>query len=266
MKDRILWLDNLKGFLIFMVVLGHTILFTNNDGDSNIFYRYISSFWMALFMFTSGFACYKVRPSYKLIWKRFKQLIIPFICWSFILSNINRSNNIIYLLLYPSKSVWFLWALFFINSIVVIVCNIAHSYRMSEEKLCFIIIVVLFILNKEVYDNNIFALNLICLHFVNFVVGYFSRKHFDSISKLPHVVFYGCGLAFLLMAYFNNGSFVPFGLPSSLHVFYSILCGFLSFPLFTSLFMKVKFPILLSRIGGGNFRYLCGPYRNIYYN
>ena len=37
MKERIIWLDNLKGFLIFIVVLGHTILFTNNEGDSNVF-------------------------------------------------------------------------------------------------------------------------------------------------------------------------------------------------------------------------------------
>ena len=67
MKDRILWLDNLKGFLIFIVVLGHTILFTNTNGDSNIIYRYISSFWMALFMFTSGFASYKTNLNYNII-------------------------------------------------------------------------------------------------------------------------------------------------------------------------------------------------------
>ena len=93
MKERIIWLDNLKGFLIFIVVLGHTILFTNNEGDSNVFYRYISSFWMALFMFTSGFASYKTTPNYKVICHRFKQLIIPFISWSVILCIINKISN-----------------------------------------------------------------------------------------------------------------------------------------------------------------------------
>lgn len=54
MKDRILWLDNLKGFLIIIVILGHTIIFTDGTWDKNIVSRYIISFWMYLFMFTSG--------------------------------------------------------------------------------------------------------------------------------------------------------------------------------------------------------------------
>lgn len=264
MKERIIWLDNLKGFLIFIVVLGHTILFTNNEGDSNVFYRYISSFWMALFMFTSGFASYKTTPNYKVIWHRFKQLIIPFISWSVILCIINKNSNIVDLLLYPSKSVWFLWALFFINSIVVIVCKVAQSSRLSEEKLSFITVMLLLFSAKVVKNSDVFALNLICLHSVNYTVGYFVRKHFDSILNLSNSIWYIGGGVFLIMAYFNQGVFMPLGLPSHFHIIYDILCGLLSFMLFVSIFTNIKLSSSFLRKWGGNFRYICYTYCCVY--
>lgn len=251
MRDRIVWLDNLKGFLIFIVVLGHTILFTNNDIDSNIFYRYIASFWMALFMFTSGFASYKAN-TYYIIWRCFKQLIVPFICWSIILCMINKEANIFHLLLYPSESVWFLWALFFIKSIVIIACKIAKLCKISEEKLCFAIVIFLLLSTKMCeMDNKIFTFNLISLHSSNFIIGYFVRKHFNIVLSQPNGIWYIGGGMFLIMAYFNQGDFMPFGLPSSFHIIYDMVCSWLSFMLFVPIFRKfISSASLLSKWGG----------------
>ena len=238
MKDRLLWLDNLKGCLILIVVLGHTILFTSGNGDSNIAYRYICSFWMAVFMFTSGFACY--RPSLKLssIKKRFLQLIIPFIAWSFVLCVINQDSHLEHLLLYPTHSVWFLWALFFIYTIVLC-CNMAATLiNIREEYLCAIVTIVLFVFAKIVPDNSIFALNLISMHLLNYAVGFYSRKKFSTLRKVPSYFWYLGGLMFIILAYFNRGSFVPFGFSSSWHIVYDELCGVLSLSLFIPLFIK----------------------------
>lgn len=50
MKQRLHYVDNLKGFLILLVVLGHCIQNTKIDFDHNIVFRYIYSFHMPLFM------------------------------------------------------------------------------------------------------------------------------------------------------------------------------------------------------------------------
>ncbi len=197
MKKRIFWLDNLKGFLIFIVVLGHTILFTNTDGDSNLIYRYISSFWMALFMFSSGFASYRPIPDLDVIPRRFKQLVIPFVVWSLILCFINGHLQVWEYFIYPTKSVWFLWALFCINSLVILCCNIARKYNCVEELVCICVIVVL-LLSSKLISSDLFSFKLICLHIVNFSIGYFSRKYFDQIINFPKALWYIGSFLFII--------------------------------------------------------------------
>lgn len=266
MKERIYWLDNLKGILILIVILGHTILFTSGQGDSNIVYRYICSFWMAVFMFTSGFACYKPEPRLSVIKRRFIQLVVPFVAWSIVLCVINKDPHIDQLILFPVKSVWFLWALFCINSIMVICCNVSLRFTFKEEYTCLMAAFVMLILSKYFPNNTLFAVNLISLHFVNFAVGYFSRKYFTCLSNLPHVIWYVGGSMFVVMAYFNQGSFMPFGLPSSLHILYDIVCGIVSFMSIIPLFFKhADCKMLYISKMGGYFRPLYNAYSHIYF-
>ena len=92
-KERQIWLDNLKGTLILIVVLGHTLLFTTlRAGENNYCYRLISSIWMPLFMFTSGVALGITNKNPQdignwliIIKKRIYSLLIPFVSWSIVL-------------------------------------------------------------------------------------------------------------------------------------------------------------------------------------
>ena len=59
MTHRLHYIDNLKGVLILLVVLGHCIQCTDLDFDHNAVFRYIYSFHMPLFMCVSGFVSYK---------------------------------------------------------------------------------------------------------------------------------------------------------------------------------------------------------------
>lgn len=58
-NERIVWIDFLKLFAIFLVVLGHVILFMglkqNEVMHENTLYSFIYSFHMPLFMTISGF-------------------------------------------------------------------------------------------------------------------------------------------------------------------------------------------------------------------
>lgn len=72
--------DLIKFFAIFLVLCGHSIMHLGGeDYSSNLFYRFISSFHMPLFMLVAGFFSYKSLqlPFNQLISKKFWQLIYP---------------------------------------------------------------------------------------------------------------------------------------------------------------------------------------------
>lgn len=56
MKERILYIDNLRAFAIMLVVMGHILQFTFGDshGFDHPFFKFIYSFHMPLFFFISG--------------------------------------------------------------------------------------------------------------------------------------------------------------------------------------------------------------------
>lgn len=87
MKERIVYIDRLKGFAILLVVIGHVVqfLYCPNKFDTNIVFRFIYSFHMPLFFILSGMVtnlklgsveelCQKVKS-------RFLQLVVPFVLW-----------------------------------------------------------------------------------------------------------------------------------------------------------------------------------------
>lgn len=75
---RIRWVDNAKALGIFLVILGHEI-------QEPYLKQYIYSFHMPVFFFISG---YLFNPSKytprQFIQKRFKTLIIPYLCFAFL--------------------------------------------------------------------------------------------------------------------------------------------------------------------------------------
>jgi len=87
-KSRIQYLDYIKAFAIFCVVWGHSIQhISRNDYFANPVFEFIYSFHMPLFVIISG---YFFRSSLKLTFgkllvKKFSQLILPIITWTFLI-------------------------------------------------------------------------------------------------------------------------------------------------------------------------------------
>ncbi len=65
-KDRLVWLDVLKGFLILLVIIGHAIQYCLPDGECerNYWWNLIYSFHMPAFMAASGYINYRPKFSY----------------------------------------------------------------------------------------------------------------------------------------------------------------------------------------------------------
>lgn len=111
--QRFIWADALKGWLIMLVVLGHAIQNTLGDAcETNHLWNIIYSFHMPAFMAVSGYVAF--RPDTKwvgqfvcqTIWRRFRQLVVPFILWSIISQLVGERIDVEKLglyILYPDK-------------------------------------------------------------------------------------------------------------------------------------------------------------------
>lgn len=109
------YIDSLRGFAIFVVVIGHCCEF--GLGQNNTLFNYMYySFHMPLFMFISGLVAFH-RPDYKFIpfvKSKACRLLIPFFVvggLSCLARNIGISD---FLLDFAKKGYWFLPVLFFI--------------------------------------------------------------------------------------------------------------------------------------------------------
>lgn len=104
------YLDNLKGVLIFLVVLGHLIEpIRSFDLSAAVLYKFIYIFHMPLFVIIAGYLSKrenKIREIHYLVTYLFFQLLICFL--------FDRNIQI----LKPETALWFLLALFFWNIMI----------------------------------------------------------------------------------------------------------------------------------------------------
>lgn len=248
MNGRIIWLDNLRGALILLVVLGHTLLFTSSIADKEILYRYISSIWMPLFMFTSGYASGKTAAKYPVIFKRFKQLIVPYVGWSLILGMI-QGHNILYYAYHPTESFWFIWALFFIVVLHMLCQKVANVLKFNREIIVFIVWILLNVFLSRLPNTSIFATNLIVLHFLYYSLGFRIRSLNVGGAKIE--VLLVLFMLYFFITYYNKGNYVPSFFPIKRHILYDIMDAALGIYVMISFFAKfVNKPVcLLTKIG-----------------
>ena len=90
MKERIYWIDTLKGLLIMLVIMGHRV---GNDFSQTLLMAkvYIYSFHMPLFFFLSGYV-FKVKEEDTFLGflkKKGQKIIVPLVFFSLIIALFN---------------------------------------------------------------------------------------------------------------------------------------------------------------------------------
>ena len=75
MEKRENWVDQARGFAMFLVVYGHNFPVTE---------KYIYSFHMPLFLIISGFF-FPEKPAYTFLQKKFRTIIVPYFFWAIFL-------------------------------------------------------------------------------------------------------------------------------------------------------------------------------------
>lgn len=117
MKNRILWIDELKGFAIFLVIIGH-VLISRFLPQFQPLHTAIYSFHMPLFMFLSGIFAYKAleavdnKCARRYLLRKTRQLLLPCISGGGLLCFFHHENYISQFLLKGGAYYWYLLTLF----------------------------------------------------------------------------------------------------------------------------------------------------------
>jgi len=142
---RIELIDSLKGYAIFLVLLGHVIVISNPSAFTQSWlWTFIYAFHMPLLLFLSGYLVYQkpVGPVVNFIFKKGKSLLFPYLIWLFISILIVNNfifNNVIWTYLINHlvifDNIWFLPVLFISFLILYMFIrleNFLSSYKLRD--------------------------------------------------------------------------------------------------------------------------------------
>lgn len=205
-QTRLAYLDYLKSFLIVLVVVGHVIQLNFKDFDSNLLFRYIYSFHMPLFMFVSGFLCYKTQLKISSLPHKLEHLYIPFFSW-FVVSSLlfhpisDFPGLLKKVILNPDTGLWFLWVLGLCISLLFTVSQFTKQIHIDISiGLCIMLAGVLFF---EMLTNcRILGIKMLSNQLPFFLLGFFCNRY-QAIWDKYALPLTGISLAlFLFLAFF----------------------------------------------------------------
>ena len=276
-KERIDWIDTLRGLGMLFVVWGHSIPYKYPVR------KYIYSFHMPLFFFISGltFGDSDKLDYAEYIKKKFKSLIVPYIIINIIcyvlsvilfkvgvLEEFNYLDNIMGIfysngekLPFPSSPTWFLITLF-ISELVFFFLkkNSTNDFNLGISVcVCGLIGYV-----NSLSEYQIFApwhLNTVFMAVVFYYAGYLFMKNikkFDYVFENKKRMFLmGCelGLIGLIFEYYNRRVSMHANVYGSITLFYiSVFATIFGLILFVRLFLNKSY--IFKRLGQNTIFYL----------
>lgn len=171
--QRIHKYDNLKGFAIILIVLGHMLFLIQFPSVKFIRY-FISIFHLPIFFFVSGYFS-KIGPGEGK--KAFKRLIIPYLvfCTVYTIFLYLIGWKIQPLFIYPTMALWFLTALFFMKICLPL---------MDRLKFPVLISVVLALLIGFVnIDPNILGITRFFAFYPVFLIGFYYKDYKSVLAN-----------------------------------------------------------------------------------
>ena len=250
---RIDYLDYVKGFGIFLVVLGHIY------DASNPIKIWLYSFHMPLFFIISGILIkhtnIKDRGMKNIIVSKFKSLIIPYICFELIAIFIWMLQNEFTLtalkwnvmdsifMYCEAGTTWFLFALFVSEIIFILMLKYIKS-----SKLITLITIILFIISLTIQTENHNLLVIFRCFIANgfLYVGYYVYSLIinKDLNILSIIVL---GMANIILSHFNG--LVDLWSLQFGHIFLYIACSILGSLSIIYLFKKIKQSYILKYLG-----------------
>lgn len=185
MKQRLVYIDQLKGFAILMVVMGHVLQFCFRESEPSLTSQVIVSFHMPLFAFLSGLMFTTICDFRKIARKFINQsyrLLLPFLSFLLIYAcTIRPEENMV---THPFKlGLWyllFLWQCYLLTHIYDVV--ILKRLSNENKRLCAFIDIVWMLITYLIFK-------LAFSHFLQSINGALGIIH---LYKLYPFFFVGC--------------------------------------------------------------------------
>ena len=211
----------------------------NNFADDYL-WNLIYSFHMPVFVAISGFLTYRknnveknseTTSWYSLVWRRFRQLMIPFLLWSIMLFFVNHNVSYYYdYFLYPQMSLWFLWALFFIAIIFAGVDRIAIKLKIRQEVVMLICWMLLVVVMFVMPDSKLFGIEYVAYYYFFYLLGYYIHKYSEYLIIRKEIIIAVIGMLWFALGsiYYTQGlpkqlQFIPYVPHTLLYYVYRII-------------------------------------------
>jgi len=179
-KERNLYVDFIKGILIFLVILGHFVQFGAYGKSwgfaSDHLWQIIYSFHMPLFIAISGyysFSSIKGQSVFSFLKSRILYLFVPMFVWCFIhateQSLMEHNTNIIELfktLIFRVQYIyWFIWAIIFFSTILCFM----QKLKIDNVFVLALSVILIFLIPSGL---RYFSIAFIKEFYIFFVLGY----------------------------------------------------------------------------------------------
>ena len=217
-------IDCLKMLAMFLVVLDHCLQRWIVNAQSTQFYNFIFLTQMPLFMFISGYFTSRKFDSTKdflrQLLKKTITLLIPFFFCSVFISLVFETTDqnpfiaMYHAILNPQLSLWFLWALFFIELFMMISIFISQKICGDVQKKGYVIMKLVFFLHLLIFPIIIYLLKgeeflsskLIIFYSVFFLIGHIFRtiqlsgsKEIQKIKELKSFPIIICAVSVVIL-------------------------------------------------------------------
>lgn len=217
-NKRLIWADALRGVLIILVVLGHSLQF--GDFENRLSWNIIYSIHMAAFFVVSGYVGYKESYKYSSLKQKAQQLLLPFVSWTLLSLFINGFSwaRLYNVLLKPDTSYWFIYVLFLIITLFVVIQNIFPKKcckSVEHKDIALLVAIIGLIVVMVVTEFRLMGFQFFSLYFGFYVLGYWLRK-FKIHLTIGQVVI--LGIVWLILACFWRMHEVPSLLKSATFV------------------------------------------------
>jgi len=211
MKNRLEYIDKLKGLTIILVVMGHVYYFSMAQSEC-VAFDIISSFHMPLFMFLSGYVAHKGITSpfwssgqlFRKIWRLMVPMFVFGVLFTFTFSSIHSVEDILravwQFLAAPAKNgYWYLMSLAVIY-VFLQIFRINRKNSFGIELLIVSVFAIFCYISSKTFASEIdvFCLTNTARLFPFFAIGMFARKYNWIISLQKSWVFYLSCLTFII--------------------------------------------------------------------
>jgi fucose 4-O-acetylase-like acetyltransferase len=252
MKERLTYIDQMRGIAILLVIMGHLIQF-NGLGLNNAVFEFIYSFHMPLFFIISGYIGFKtvkvngLKSYILLLKKKFIGLMLPLLFWSLIVTKYFFTDHWTVISIDDLASVfyrpnlWFLSTLFYIFVFYGLFYWITSKFNKKNHFYIDAVFVCLFI-GASILLDYLHILSSFGLYTIFFYFGTLISKYSKIENLIMNLlVFTSCILLFLiLVCHWSLGE-------NTLDDFYKLLISALSFVILMNICRRIVWNPVISK-------------------